>query len=57
MSSVSFNVVSTSVNTDELFMLDMKNDCDTECFSKVVRFFLHNCLISFHSERVFNVCL
>ena len=57
VSSVSSDAVDISVNTDELFMLDMKNDCKTECFSRAVRFFLHNCSISFHSKRMFNVYL
>ena len=57
VSSVSFNAVDISVNTDELFMLNMKNDCETECFSRAVRFFFCGHSISFHSERVFDVCL
>ena len=52
ISSVSSDVIDISVSTDELSMSDMRNDYETECFDRVVRFFLHNHLISFHSEKV-----
>ena len=57
VSSVSFNAVGISVSADELFMSDMKNDCKTECSDRAVKFFFCDCSISFHSERVFNICL
>ena len=57
ISSVSFNAVDISVNTDELFMLSIKNDCEIKCFSRAVRFFFCSCSISFYSEKVFDVCL
>ena len=57
VSSASSDMVDTSANTGELSMLGMENGCGAECFSRVIRSFLHDHSISFHSERVFDVCL
>ena len=46
-----------SVGAGGLSMPGMKNDFDAEYFSRVVRSFLRGHPTSFHSERVFGVCL